>query len=107
MVKFLDRFGKSIGTYDIEVNKVKIPVKIEIGDVRDFMISLQGANENDPKINDQIDFAQKLIIQGNPDEDVEGVKLFVEINFKDVITEINKLLGNKRESNDRLTELKN
>ena len=86
----LDRTGLALGQKEVKINGTTISIKTEIGDVRKYLKDVQRQKDNDDSdkvIDVQFDFLEKIISQGNPDDDKNIIKQLVEEYFQDLIKE--------------------
>ena len=109
----LDRTGMALGEKEIKIQGKDVKIKTNIGDVRNYLKGVQRLKDGngDDIIDFQFDFLEKIIKQGNPDEDMNFIKQYVEEYFTDLITEalIALRLTTRKDLKDgaKVKELKN
>lgn len=103
-----DRFGKAIGVGEIEVEGEKFPVRLKVGDVRNFTINIQDAEKDSERTKKMYEFQEKILKQGKGSELSDDEKLFLETHLKEVTEAINEFCGfGSKESKEKLEKLKN
>lgn len=86
----LDRTGQALGEKSLNIEGKEVTIKTAIGDVRKYLKTtqrLRDENKNEAIIDAQFDLLEKLVKQGNPDEEENYIKQFVEENFAELLKE--------------------
>jgi hypothetical protein len=104
-----DRTGNALGLRNLKINGKEEPIKLNIGDVRDYLKTTSKLKKDDDEagfVDFQMDFAIKLLKQGQPDRDAEELAYLVEFNANDVFMNLPVALNLASEKDMKAVKVK-
>lgn len=105
-----DRFGKAIGVGEVKVRGQEMPIRVKVGDIRNYIKAASKLGEDKTGATDMVmDFNEKLLTQGKGSKLEDDELLAIEMDFESITKQITEFcgLGKSDDAKKKIEESKN